>query len=562
MDIHALLKRLVDFDGSDLYLSTGAPPSARFAGELTALSDVVFAPGEVEAIAQQIMNAEQCQEFDRELEMNLAISPAGIGRFRINIFKQRNEVSLVARNIQTEIPRFDDLGLPEILKDVITAKNGLVLFVGGTGSGKSTSLAALIDHRNSAKGGHIVTIEDPVEYVHPHKKCIVNQREVGVDTLSFHAALKNTLRQAPDVILIGEIRDRETMEHAMVFAETGHLAISTLHANNANQALDRIVNFFPEERKAQLLHDLGNNIRAIVSQRLIPTLDGKRCAAIEILLGSHTIKQMIMKDQLVDIKEVMQKSESQGMKTFDSALFDLVREGRISQAEALKNADSVNNLRLRFKLSGPINQDNLLLHGQLPSQVAAARAAAETTIRDSATREAAAEHSAHKDAGAEDARTSGKADTALDVHAAMAAQISQHKAMNASDNGGGARGGEDQKALSRFKPALQQDPDPAPVSSAADSPGRDHGVEHPADPAQRIANAKSMLARHRAQAARLRSLKQANGAGNGRDTTTARGLQAVPHARELSLQVDPEPESAAEEDDQQGVRAFGMGRNG
>jgi twitching motility protein PilU len=358
MDINALLKRLVDFDGSDLYLSTGAPPSAKFAGELTHLSDTPFERGEVEKIARQIMNEEQCKEFDRELEMNLAIALDGIGRFRLNIFKQRNEVSLVARNIQTEIPRFDDLGLPEILKEVITAKNGLVLFVGGTGSGKSTSLAALIDHRNAFKGGHIITIEDPVEYVHPHKKCIVNQREVGVGTLSFHAALKNTLRQAPDVILIGEIRDRETMEHAVAFAETGHLAISTLHANNANQALDRIINFFPDERKAQLLHDLGNNIRAIVSQRLVPTVDGKRCAAIEILLGSHTIKHMIMKDQLCDIKEAMLKSENQGMKTFDSALFDLARSGKITEEEALKNADSANNLRLKFKLSTPLSNDS------------------------------------------------------------------------------------------------------------------------------------------------------------------------------------------------------------
>ncbi len=388
MDIYALLKRLVEFDGSDLYLSTGAPPSAKFAGELTALSNTPLAHGEVETIAREIMNDEQCEEFDREMEMNLAISPEGIGRFRLNIFKQRNEVSLVARNIQTEIPQFASLGLPEILKDIITAKNGLVLFVGGTGSGKSTSLAALIDHRNSFAGGHIITIEDPVEYVHPHKKCIVNQREVGVDTNSFHAALKNTLRQAPDVILIGEIRDRETMEHAVAFAETGHLAISTLHANNANQALDRIINFFPEERKAQLLHDLGNNIRAIVSQRLIPTVDGKRCAAIEILLGSHTIKQMIMKDQLHDIKETMQKSENLGMKTFDSALFDLVKAKRITEEEALKNADSANNLRLRFKLSGSADsedQDELLMRGQLPSQAAATKAAEEAKEKRAAT---------------------------------------------------------------------------------------------------------------------------------------------------------------------------------
>jgi len=355
MNISPLLKQLVDGDGSDLYLATGAPPSAKFSGKLTPLSDRAYERGEILDIANEIMNEEQQADFERDLEMNLAIALDNIGRFRINIFKQRNEISLVARNIQTEIPQIDDLGLPDILRDVITAKNGLVLFVGGTGSGKSTSLAALIDHRNSTSAGHIITIEDPVEYVHPHKQCIVNQREVGVDTLSFHAALKNTLRQAPDVILIGEIRDRETMEHALAFAETGHLAISTLHANNANQALDRIINFFPEERRAQLLHDMGNNIKAFVSQRLIPTVDGKRCAAIEILLGSHTVKQMIMKGQLSDIKEVMQKSENVGMKTFDSALFELVKEGKITEEEAIKNADSANNLRLRLKLSG--NED-------------------------------------------------------------------------------------------------------------------------------------------------------------------------------------------------------------
>jgi twitching motility protein PilU len=458
MDIYALLKRLVDFDGSDLYLATGAPPSAKFSGELTALSDVPFARGEVEAIARGIMNKEQCEEFDRELEMNLAIAPEGIGRFRLNIFKQRNEVSLVARNIQTEIPRFEDLGLPAILKDVITAKNGLVLFVGGTGSGKSTSLAALIDHRNSFKGGHIITIEDPVEYVHPHKKCIVNQREVGVDTNSFHAALKNTLRQAPDVILIGEIRDRETMEHAVAFAETGHLAISTLHANNANQALDRIINFFPEERKAQLLHDLGNNIRAIVSQRLIPTVDGKRCAAIEILLGSHTIKQMIMKDQLSDIKEAMLKSENQGMKTFDSALFDLAKAGRITQEEALKNSDSANNLRLRFKLSGPANDEDssdLLLRGQLPSQVAASKAAAEAAS-------AAAPADKETDDGDDEVDATDTDKPSLDIHAAMAARIASHKAANASkaDELDGAGAGGLEEAAAAFELSLEEEPEP------------------------------------------------------------------------------------------------------
>lgn len=455
MDINALLKRLVDFDGSDLYLSTGAPPSAKFSGELTALSDTALEKGEVETIARGIMNAEQCEEFDRELEMNLAIALDGIGRFRLNIFKQRNEVSLVARNIQTEIPKFDDLGLPDILKDVITAKNGLVLFVGGTGSGKSTSLAALIDHRNGFKGGHIITIEDPVEYVHPHKKCIVNQREVGVDTNSFHAALKNTLRQAPDVILIGEIRDRETMEHAVAFAETGHLAISTLHANNANQALDRIINFFPEERKAQLLHDLGNNIRAIVSQRLVPTVDGKRCAAIEILLGSHTIKQMIMKDQLVDIKEAMLKSENQGMKTFDSALFDLAKAGRITEEEALKNSDSANNLRLRFKLSGPSNkqedQSDLLLRGQLPSQAAAAKAA---------------EESAKRDAGDADEQSKAEADNKPDqsqnIHAAMAERIANHKAANETDSADTNGGNKLEAAAKAFELSLEMEPEPEP----------------------------------------------------------------------------------------------------
>lgn len=274
-----------------------------------------------------------------------------MGRFRINIFKQRNEVSIVARNINTEIPQFDDLGLPEILKEVIMTKRGLVLFVGGTGSGKSTSLAALIDHRNSTAGGHIITIEDPVEYVHKHKKSVINQREVGVDTRTFKAALKNTLRQAPDVILIGEIRDRETMEHALEFAETGHLAISTLHANNANQALERIINLFPEERRQQLMMGLSQNLKAFVSQRLIPTVDGKRCAAIEVLLGTKTIQELILKNRLPEIKEIMEKSENLGMQTFDAALFKLYKAGKVSFDNAMAFADSPNNLRLRIKLA-------------------------------------------------------------------------------------------------------------------------------------------------------------------------------------------------------------------
>lgn len=349
--IDSYLNILAKKDGSDLYLSTGAPPCAKFQGSLRPLSQTPFKPGEIEAIAEAIMDAEQREQFIHELEMNLAISIAGVGRFRINIFKQRNEVSIVARNINTDIPQFDQLGLPPILKEVIMNKRGLVLFVGGTGSGKSTSLAALIDHRNASSGGHIITIEDPVEYVHKHKKSIINQREVGVDTRSFRNALKNTLRQAPDVILIGEIRDRETMEHALEFAETGHLAISTLHANNANQALERIINLFPEERRPQLLLSLSQNLRAFVSQRLVPTVDGKRCAAVEVLLGTKTIQDLVLKSRLEDIKEIMEKSENLGMRTFDAALFYLYRDGKVSKEEAIANADSPNNLRLRIKLA-------------------------------------------------------------------------------------------------------------------------------------------------------------------------------------------------------------------
>lgn len=350
MELEEMLNILSSKDGSDLYLSTGAPPSAKFQGELEALTERPFLSGEVAVIADTIMDSEQKLTFEQELEMNLAISISKVGRFRVNIFKQRNEVSIVARNIKVDIPKFEDLGLPEILKDVIMAKRGLVLFIGGTGSGKSTSLAALIDHRNSNASGHIITIEDPVEFVHKHKKSIINQREVGVDTRSFQAALKNTLRQAPDVILIGEIRDRETMEHALVFSETGHLAISTLHANNANQALDRIINFFPEERRPQLLSDLGNNLKSFISQRLIPTVDGKRCAAIEVMMGTLTIRDMIKRGDFGLLKGIMEKSKALGMQTFDGALFDLAVEGKITEEEAVKNSDSATNLTLKFKL--------------------------------------------------------------------------------------------------------------------------------------------------------------------------------------------------------------------
>jgi len=350
MDIHSLLRMLASQDGSDLYLSTGAPPTGRFKGALRTLAPEVFKPGEIARIAETLMDVEQCAEFDRELEMNLAVSLVGVGRFRVNIFKQRNDVSIVARNIKLDIPRFEDLKLPAVLLETVMLKQGLMLFVGATDSGKSTSLAALIDYRNRHSSGHIITIEDPVEYIHRHQQSIINQREVGVDTRSFHAALKNTLRQAPDVVLIGEIRDHETMEHALAFADTGHLVISTLHAHNANQALDRIINFFPEERRGQLLNDLGNNLKAFVSQRLVRTRDGQRRAAVEVMLGTPTIGDLIRRNELHQLKEIMEKSAESGMKTFDTALFDLVVEGAIDEEEALKNADSVNNLRLRLKL--------------------------------------------------------------------------------------------------------------------------------------------------------------------------------------------------------------------
>ena len=335
-----------------MYLTTGAPPCAKFEGKLKPIASEILKPGEVKDIAYEVMDTIQQAEFEEELEMNLATSISGYGRFRVNIFRQRNEVSLVARNIVAEIPHWEDLRLPPILTEIVMRKRGLMLFVGATGSGKSTSLAALIDYRNSNSSGHIITIEDPVEYVHLHKKSLVNQREVGVDTRSWHNALKNTLRQAPDVILVGEIRDRETMEHALAFSETGHLCISTLHANNANQALDRIINFFPDDRRAQLLMDLSTNIQAFVSQRLIPTTDGKRCAAIEIMLGTPMINELILKGEFEGIKEIMEKSQNIGMKTFDNSLFDLYQEGLISEEEALKNADSPNNVRLKIKFAG------------------------------------------------------------------------------------------------------------------------------------------------------------------------------------------------------------------
>lgn len=356
MKLKDYLRILAHYDGSDLYLTADLEPKAKFQGKLKAVDKVIMTPDMLKAMAYELMNPEQQQQFEKKPEMNLAISEEGIGRFRVNIFKQRHKIAMVIRNIKTEIPNADKLGLPQVLKDVIMEKRGLILFVGGTGSGKSTSLAALIDHRNASADGHIITIEDPVEYVHPHKKCIINQREVGVDTDSYEDALKNTLRQAPDVILIGEIRAQETMEHALAFAETGHLCLSTLHANNANQALDRIINFFPEERRHQLLMDLSLNLKAFVSQRLIPTVDGKRVAAIEILLGTPMVRDLIMKGDVHAIKETMEKSEEQGMQTFDSHLYKLYLAGQISLAETLRNADSPSNLKLKINLSGNLNK--------------------------------------------------------------------------------------------------------------------------------------------------------------------------------------------------------------
>ncbi len=342
---------MVQKDGSDLYLTTGAPICCKVHGHLAPLDNEPLKPGLVKEIAYGVMDNEQRQQFEKKPEMNLAISEPGVGRFRVNIFKQRNECAMVIRAIKTDIPNYAHLGLPDTLTQLIMHKRGLVLFVGATGSGKSTSLAALIDYRNSHSAGHIITIEDPVEFVHRHKKSLVNQREVGVDTDCYEDALKNTLRQAPDVILIGEIRSAETMEHALAFAETGHLCLSTLHANNANQAMERIINFFPEERHKQILLDLSLNMRGIVSQRLIPTVENKRTAAIEVLLNTPLVAEMIKRGEVASLKEVMEKSENLGMQTFDMAIYKLWRSGIVSEDEALKNADSRNNLALKMRLS-------------------------------------------------------------------------------------------------------------------------------------------------------------------------------------------------------------------
>jgi len=351
--IYDLLRALTSRRGSDLFLTSGFPPAMKIDGKMTPVSQQVLTGGHTSMLIRSIMNDRQAAEFEASKECNFAIAPAGIGRFRVNCFVQMGQVGAVLRVITTTIPNFEDLRLPPVLKDVAMTKRGLVLFVGATGSGKSTSLAAMIGYRNENSHGHIVTIEDPVEFVHPHKNCMITQREVGVDTDSWEAALKNTLRQAPDVILIGEIRDRETMEHAVAFAETGHLCLGTLHANNSNQAMDRIINFFPEERRQQLLMDLSLNLKGVISQRLIPLREGKgRAAAVEIMLNSPLISDLIFKGEVHEIKEIMKKSRELGMQTFDQAIFDLYEAGRISYEDALRFADSTNEVRLNIKLHG------------------------------------------------------------------------------------------------------------------------------------------------------------------------------------------------------------------
>ena len=348
-----LLRKMVEHKGSDLFITADFPPAIKIDGAIKPFADRPLSAAQASLIVRSIMNDKQAKEFDATKECNFAIAPQGIGRFRVSAFIQQGNVGAVLRTIVTKIPTFEELDLPQQLQDVAMTKRGLCLVVGGTGSGKSTTLAAMIGHRNANSRGHIITIEDPVEYVHPHHGCVVTHREVGVDTDTWFNALKNTLRQAPDVIMIGEIRDQDTMNYAIQFAETGHLCVATLHANSANQALDRIINFFPEERKQQLLMDLSLNIRAIVSQRLLPKKDGRgRVCAVEIMLNSPLISDLIFKGEVHEIKEIMKKSRELGMQTFDQALFDLYEAGRISYEDALRFADSTNEVRLNIKLHG------------------------------------------------------------------------------------------------------------------------------------------------------------------------------------------------------------------
>jgi twitching motility protein PilU len=358
INIQDFFKTMVDLEASDLYLTVARPPMYRLDGKIQAGGEHSFTPDELSALAQSMLNEKQRVEFAETLEMNMAMSLPGVARFRVNMFQQRGSVGMVIRRIKADVMSVAEMGLPPILQDIVMTKRGLVLVVGATGSGKSTSLAAMIDHRNANEAGHIITIEDPIEFVHRHKQSVVTQREVGFDTLSFQSALKNTLRQAPDVILIGEIRDTETMEAAIVFAETGHLCLGTLHSNNANQAIERIMNFFPRERHAQIYLQLSLNLRAIISQRLIPSVDGKRVAALEILMDTPRLKDLIRKGEVDALKEAMEQGIQEGCQTFDQALFNLYKDGKISLEHALINADSANNLRLKIKLAGlKVDQD-------------------------------------------------------------------------------------------------------------------------------------------------------------------------------------------------------------
>ena len=362
--VNDLLRLMVSRNGSDLFLTADFPPAIKVDGKVTKVSPQPLTGQHTLALTRSVMNDKQAAEFERTKECNFAISPQGIGRFRVNAFVQQGNVGLVLRTIPQTLPTIDSLNLPQVLKDVAMTKRGLVIFVGATGSGKSTSLASMVDFRNENSFGHIITIEDPVEFVHPHKNCIITQREVGIDTDGWAQALKNTLRQAPDVILMGEIRDRETMEHAVAFAETGHLCMATLHANSANQALDRIINFFPEERRAQLLMDLSLNLKSLVSQRLLPRQEGKgRIAAVEIMLNTPLVSDMIFKGEVGELKELMKRSRELGMQTFDQALFDLYEAGRISYEDALRFADSTNEVRLNIKLHGKEAKDKDITKG-------------------------------------------------------------------------------------------------------------------------------------------------------------------------------------------------------
>jgi twitching motility protein PilU len=350
--INDLLKLMVSRNGSDLFITAEFPPAIKVDGKVTKLSPQPLTMAHTQALARSIMNDKQSADFERTKECNFAIAPASVGRFRVNAFVQQGKIGMVLRVIPANLPTLDGLGMPQVLKDVVMSKRGLCIMVGATGSGKSTTQAAMIDWRNENSYGHIVTVEDPVEFVHAHKNCVITQREVGLDTDSWDAALKNTLRQAPDVILMGEIRDRETMEHAIAFAETGHLCMATLHANSANQALDRVINFFPEERRLQLLMDLSLNLKAMISQRLVPRQNGKgRMAVVEVMLNTPLISDLIFKGEVSEIKEIMKKSRNLGMQTFDQALFDGYEQNAISYEDALRNADSVNDLRLQIKLN-------------------------------------------------------------------------------------------------------------------------------------------------------------------------------------------------------------------